>query len=267
MSVCAIMVNRNSVDIVEAVVRHTLWHVDAMIVADHYSDDGSLAVVEGLPVKLLSVEERGFDGPKIKTWLAAEALADGHEWAVIVDNDEIWSLLEEPDTRIADYLASLPDQTMTVAAFAHDHIPTALDDPEELNPVKRIQWRQTRPSARKVAFRLRDDFVSDEHRAWYGGVCMSDSAHHALKIHHFGIRSADQLVRKIHMGLNSFSVQVGMPEGFDKGWNQWKGKSDDEIRAAFRERFWSDDPYHDETLVQSPAPLQDALEPMPQTAA
>lgn len=256
MSACAIMVTRNSADIVESVVRHSLWHMDAMIVADHHSDDGSREIVADLPVKLLTIHERGFDGPRIKTWLAAEALADGHEWAFIVDNDEIWHLVGDHKARIADYLASLPDKAMAVAAFAHDHIPTAIDDPEELNPVKRIQWRQSRPSARKVAFRLRDDFSSDEHRAWYDGVCVSDHVHHALKIHHFGIRSAEQLVEKVHMGLDSFSVEAGMPEGFDKGWGQWKGMSDNEIRAAFRQRFWSDDPSRDETLICDPAPLQ-----------
>lgn len=254
MSVCGLMVNRDSADTVGSVVRHSLWHVDAMIVADHHSSDGSREIVADLPVKLLTVHEPGFDGPKIKTWLAAQALADGHEWAVIVDNEEIWHVAGYPDVRIADYLASMSSKTMAVSAFTYDHIATAVDDETEPNPVKRIRWRQQATSGKKVAFRVRDDFVSDEHNAWYGGK--QASAHNALMIHHFTIRTADQLVEKVHTGLESFGVDAGMPDGFDYGWNQWKGMSDDEIRQAFYERFWSDNPEADESLIFDPAPLR-----------
>jgi hypothetical protein len=250
------MVNRNAADIVEAVVLHSLWHADAMIVADHHSDDGSREIVASLPVKLLDIPEPGFDGPKIKTWLAAQAFADGHEWAFIVDNDEVWCISGNPKLRIADFLASAPVKTMAFSAFAYDHIPTASDEQTVVNPAERIQWRQLDQSARKVAFRVRDNFRSDEHNAWYGDQRVS--APNALMIHHFTIRSADQLVEKIHTGLATFGVEAGMPPGFDHGWNQWKGMSDDEIRSSFYRRFWSDDPVSDETLVSDPAPLRRA---------
>lgn len=258
MSACGVMVARDSADIVEAVVRHSLWHLDDMICTDHRSIDGTREILDQLPVDLYELEGRGFDVELIWTWLAIKAYAKGHDWMVVVDDDDVWHVEADRDERVADFLELLPDTTRVVGASSFNHVPTSIDDPLEANPARRIGWRRINADARKVACRLRSDLTYGQHNAWYSGECWPPQDR-LFTIRHFTIRSADQLVDKVRTGLDSSSVEAGMPPGHDYGWqNQWGNATDDEIRTRFYAEFWSDDPEAEWSLVYDPAPLKEA---------
>jgi len=263
MSVAAVMVARDEADIVEATVRHALWYVDELICADHRSIDGTRDILAGLPVTLFDVTERGFDGDSIWTWLAREAHARGHDWLLVNDADDIWHVNSELDIPVREYLATLDEQVLVVSGDSTNQIPTSGDDDEETNPVLRIVWRDRDPDAAKVACRLRPDFSYGRHGGWYGGVMKRPDIFRGLAVRHFTIRTAEQLVRKVRDGMDGMSVEAGMPEGFDESWGQWKGLTDDDIRARFYERFWSDDPDRG-GLVYDPAPWRDGLAVTPE---
>ena len=95
------------------------------------------------------------------------------------------------------------------------------------------------------------------HNAWYGGT-LSPPTDFGLRVRHFTIRSADQLVHKVRVGMDGYGVPADAPPGGDTGWEHWLGLSDDEIRERFRIDFWSADPVTD-GLVHDPAPLKDGL--------
>jgi glycosyltransferase involved in cell wall biosynthesis len=252
MSTCAVMVARDEADIIEATVRHTLWHVDEMIVADHRSVDGTREILEQLPVVLRIVKERAFHGDNIWTMLATQARSRGHDWVLVVDADDIWHVTSTAALPISNYLDAAPADVECVSGYSYNHIPTARDNPDENNPVLRIHWRQRTPDARKVACRLRPGFRYAKHNGWYGDMQAPVSP--GLTVRHFTIRSEEQLVRKIRNGLDGYSVEAGMPVGADNGWQQWKGLDDNQIRGQFRIRFSSSNPEVDRTLIEDPAP-------------
>lgn len=253
MSTCAILVVRDEADIIEATIRHLLWHADEVIVEDHRSTDGTREILQGLPVELRLNDDPGFWHSRQMTALAAEARDHGHRWVLACDADEIWEVTHNPTLRIADFLGSLPMRTMIVYGRLFDYRPSATDDPAETNPVKRLVYREREPNTKKVAARVDADLVigAGNHTATYGQPVAATSA---LTIRHYSFRSEAQFLRKVRNGMASASVAAGMPEGYADGWNQWRGKTDGEITAAFRERFWSAEPANDPALVYDPAP-------------
>lgn len=248
MSTCAVMLTRDNADIIEATVRHLLAHVDEVAVTDHRSVDGTREMLEGLPVLLGTLDSWPFPGDTEWTRLSVTAMERGHEWALVVDADEIWHPTSERG-RIGDFLDALPPSCLIASALVFDYVPTAIDDPDEPNPVVRIGWRNRRPSTTKAAGRLRDGVSYARHTFRYS--VRYPPTVRGLTVRHFSIRTADQLVSKVRGGLDSFGA---LGPGFDAGWAQWKGLTDDEIRARFRAEFWSPRPQGDSKLVYDPAP-------------
>ncbi len=246
------MVARDEADIIEATVRHLLWHADEVIVMDHRSTDGTREILEGLPVEVRSDDELGFWQEERTTALAMEALRRGHEWVIPCDADELWHVRDAPGLRVADYLGQVRRATFVYGCL-YDYVPTAVDEVAEANPVRRLGWRKRNHTCLKVACRLRADLkiTMGNHDAEVAGETVAD---YGLDIRHYSYRAEGQFLRKVRVGLDSYSVEAGMPPGFDIGWAQWRGLTDDEIVAAFRARFWSADPESDPSLIYDPAP-------------
>lgn len=238
MSTAAVMVVRDEADIIEPVVRHTLAHVDEIVVVDHRSTDGTREILAGLPVLLTRRDGRGLDGDAQRTRLAHIALGRGHDWALVVDGDDIWHTGED-DLRVADLLEHYAPDTLAVSAPVLDHVPTSADDPLESNPVRRTTWRRPLADARKVAFRLRPDLIYRNHNAEYNG----EPAHPVpgLLVRHFSIRSADQLIRKVRNGMDAYDHSGRRDLVLEEGWERWRGLTDEQIRGVFCDEFHAHD--------------------------
>lgn len=260
MSTAAVMVARDEADVIEAVVRHTLGHVDEMIAVDHRSIDGTREILRRLArrrskprMRVHVMDDRGLWGDKVWTSLAREAFDRGHEWVLIVDADDVWYTADDPTVRVADFLDSMNGDTLAVRGASFTHVPTARDNSREKNPLRRIGWRQRVPDSYKVACRLRSDFSYAKHEAWYNGHRSAPTG--GLALRHFTIRTAAQLVRKVRNGMDAASEAAGLPPGYDEGWAIWRGMSDAEIKARFRSRYFSPEPESDGSLVYDPAPV------------
>lgn len=156
--------------------------------------------------------------------------------------------------RVADWLEKQPENVRVISGQLYDHVATALDDPADLNPVTRLGWRRPMPGTLKGVFRLAPDAGYSKHTATYSGRVAPYNGW-GLRAHHYSVRSPEHLVSKIRNGLDSASVEAGMPPGYDIGWAQWKGMADEDLQAAFTARFYSADPYAD-GLVFDPPPLK-----------
>lgn len=253
MSVAAIMMVRDEIDVISATLDHLLSQLHRVYVLDNRSTDGTSEVlheyrrrghVEVIPDPVVAYQQSAK-----MTQLARRAMLDGYEWVVPVDADEIWIA---PGTTIARFLSRQGRDVQIVEAALYDHVPTARDT-DELVPQLRIGWRM--PNAGqlpKVACRTHKhlEIHPGNHGAGYGRL--RALAVGGLEVHHFTWRSEQQYLRKIRNGIEAYETVTRQDIGVH--WRMFAGADDDQIREHFRTWFWSDDP-EDDGLVFDPLAL------------
>lgn len=257
MSVCAVMMARDEADIIEATLRHLRANVDACILLDNASTDETPAIVWGL------IEEWGDDWltyhldediayyqSRKTTRLAMQAMKAGHQWVLPVDADEI---VYANGRTVADLLSGIAPDVMVVISELFNHLATALDDPNEANPIKRLGWRQRGAGALpKVCARLRPDLVITQgnHGAKFQGTGLRAPG---LVTRHFSWRSPEQYLRKIRNGQAAYAA-TNLPDSMGAHWRMFEHATDEAILEHFHSWFFSRDPYADDTLIFDPAP-------------
>ncbi len=92
--VFAVMIVRDAVDVVGAVLRNTLaLGVERVIVLDNGSTDGTTRVLKRL-ARRHPIQWSAYEGPflqaEITSGLVADAVAAGADWVMVVDADEFW---------------------------------------------------------------------------------------------------------------------------------------------------------------------------------
>jgi glycosyltransferase involved in cell wall biosynthesis len=247
------MLVKDEADIIDYTIRQLAEQVDAIIVSDNGSTDGTYEAVASNPAVTLVVRdaEVGYWQDRKTTALAQAALRAGHEWVLPCDADEFWYA---PDGRtISDYLDGTAPDVRIVTGALFNHLPTALDDAEESNPFRRIEWRQRSHGALpKVCARLTPDLQihMGNHGATFDGRGLTVPG---LIVRHFSWRDEEQYVRKIRNGEAAYAA-TDMPESTGGHWRMFAGADDDAIRAHFRRWFHVDNPYADPSLILDPAP-------------
>lgn len=284
MSTAAILRVKDEADVIEATVRHLLAQVDAAIVADNASTDGTLEILEGFigdegdsRVSLIRDPEVGYYQSRAMTALAAHARERGFAWVVPCDADEVWYA---NGTRIGDWLSELPADVAIVTAELYDHVATADDPPAQelypammtpegpagavgcvrfLDPFKRIGWRRREPAKlQKVACRLLPGLVIQQgnHSASYPGEHVGIAG--GLVVRHFPYRSVPQFVHKVRVGAAAYAA-TDLPPFIGAHWRQYgellASGGEAAIEEIFRTWFWSTDPASDPSLIYDPAPV------------
>lgn len=249
---------RDEADIVEAFVRHSATQVDALIVADNLSSDGTRETLNELshelPLTVIDDPDLAYFQSRKMSALGQRAFAAGHSWGVFADADECWYVADDPNRRIADYLDGLAPDLQLVTGLLYNHIPTGADDLNETNPFKRIGWRKREPAPLpKVCCRLHPSLVIDagNHSARYRGRALRSPG---LALRHFSWRTPAQYAAKIKIGRAAYAA-TNLPEDIGVHWRMWEGASDEQIEEHFREWFWSEHPRKDDSLIHDPAPV------------
>jgi glycosyltransferase involved in cell wall biosynthesis len=258
--VCAVMLVKDEADIIETTIKHLLWHVDAVLVADNLSTDGTRDILEDLSrrtenrVSVVDDDEVGYYQDRKTTGLAMEALRAGFRWVLPCDADEIWQH-NDPDQRIGDYLGGVGPDVQIIRAPVFNHLVTTSDNTYQSNPVKRITWRQKQPGMWKVVCRLRPDLWIEmgNHGAHVNGRALTVDG--PLNVRHFSWRSEEQFVTKIRNGRVAYAA-TSLPATYGVGWRAYDGEPDEQIRASFRNAFVIAQPHEDVTLINDPAPLK-----------
>jgi len=215
----------NEADIVEAFVRENCRYLDRLLIAEHATLDGTrdileALVAEGLPITVDHLDDPAYAQTAVTNRLLQAALADhGADWVLPLDADEIidagsrWAL-EQALLAAGRQHARLPWVT---------HVPTAFDDPQDPNPLTRLNHRYAYaiPAADENPFvwklvvngpllRAYGDRYAIEkgnHRLVLRGTQESCSqpvvALTAARLRHYPVRSYDQLAAKIGIGLAS----------------------------------------------------------------
>jgi hypothetical protein len=161
MTVAAVAMMRNEEDVVEYVVRHMLAECDLVIVADNNSTDRTRDILEVMatpdlqdPVgsgRLIIVDEPRVAYLQQETTLRLVSLAveRGASWVLAFDADEMWFC--PSGQRIADVLAAHTGRSVPVGSW--EMVPQRSDDPNEVDPFKRIVWRRRYSNQQKVVWR------------------------------------------------------------------------------------------------------------------
>ncbi len=217
MRLVAVAIVKNEADVIEAFVRHTLAWVDHLVILDHESTDGTRETLqalraEGLPLRLFTDDALGHLQEYRSNYLSRLAVRELQaDWIVPLDADEF---LTGPDraTLEADLATSQPGHARSLPL--RNYLYTDADQPEEINPVRRLRHCQPGPATtRKVmvsAALVRDETVTarmGSHVLVRGDQPLPDQPlRDDFLLAHFPLRSAEhQLLRIVFPQLQKFS--------------------------------------------------------------
>lgn len=245
MTVVAVTMVKDEADIVGATVGHMVTQVDAVIVADNQSTDGTRSILESLPVMIIDDEEPGYYQADKMTRLAHLARIEmDANWVIPFDADEWWM---SPHGRLADVLKANTAWPVLEAEL-FDHVASAAD-PNESDPVDRMQWRRQSPiPLPKVACQTGEDLL-----IWQGNHGATYSAPHtqlagSLVVHHFPYRSPEQFARKAINGAAAYAA-TDLPSNVGQHWREYGRIAEQNgpgaLHDVFRRWFWSSDPKAD----------------------
>lgn len=255
MSVVAISMCKDEADVAEGMLRHLADEVDHIFVADNGSTDGTRGILHDLarelPLTVLDDPEPAYMQSAKMTALAEKAHADGAEWIVPVDFDEIWYATD----RLRTVLPGLPADCTVAWAALYNHLRTAVDV-DDSDPFRSMVWRQRMPGALpKVVVRWAPGAVIEQgnHGAQHplGVVGVP-----ALSVRHFPARSPEQFTRK---GLNGAAAYraTDLPAELGAHWRSYgqlvEAHGEQILADVFREHWWYLSPT-DSGLVHDPAP-------------
>lgn len=251
MKTVAISMVRDEADIIGPIIRHMATQVDAIIVADNGSVDGTRVMLRdlsrelgqsGFVLTLVDDTEIGYTQSAKMTALALRARLElGADWIVPFDADELWY---SPDGRIGDLLVGV--QAHLVAASLFDHVCTGQDGPGNDATVTMRYRKIVRAPLPKVACRWEESLTigMGNHDASYDHQFTSTRVPR-IEIRHFPYRSAEQVIRKIRNGAQAYAA-TDLPEMYGAHWRQWGRILDEQgpeaIAALFRQWHYREDP-------------------------
>lgn len=255
ISVCAVMLVKDEIDVIEYTIRHLLTHVSHIIVADNDSTDGTREVLDSFPITVIDDHEVGYFQSRKTTELALRAYHEGYGWVLPCDADELWYA---PDGRlIRDYLDGIAPDVRVVRGALYNHLPSGDDDVKEQNPLVRIRWRQKHHAPiGKICIRAGMDVVIHQgnHSAYHEGRGLTVDG---LNIRHFSWRSADQYLHKIRTGSAAYAA-TDMDEEVGAHWRMFDNSEDQAIIDHYERWFYTKEPRNDSSLIFDPAPYAGA---------
>lgn len=235
---------KDEADIIARSVGNMLTQVDRVIVADNGSTDGTREILAELDVTLINDPEPAYYQSAKMTKLAQKAGQMGARWVVPFDADELWY---SPFGTIKDVLNAIPANWRVASAQLYDHVATAVDPHEALDPVARISWRRVDPlPLPKVAARFHPDLIIHQgnHGASYTyepGVLPGQ-----LVVRHFPYRSVEQFIRKVRNGAAAYKAAVDLNPDFGGHWRKWgeilEAGGEEAVAEIFHTWYWRQDP-------------------------
>lgn len=254
---------RDEDDIVEGSIRRMLRQVDHVIVGEGNSSDNTRPILDQLAsetdrLTVLDDTARNFEQRDVMTRYAHLAREMGGTWGVFFDMDEAWY---STDGKIHITLNNLPGHILIATARNLTHCATSDDDPDEPDPMTRMEWRSVEMlPLGKVACRLREDLQvgHGNHSAAYSNDPYPAAVNGLLESRHFPYRSPEQFVKRVKVAWPMLR-DSGLPE--THGAHMWAyGRHLDEfgeegLRQWFANGMHFTNPAANPELVHDPLPV------------
>jgi hypothetical protein len=208
---------KNEEDVIEAFVRHHLFHLDHLLVLDDGSTDATPAILqalvdEGLALTLRREDRPGVPQAEVITGLIREAAQQGADWIFLLDADEF---LQIPGGGRIRMPADGPD---CITLDWITYVTSAEDDPGEANPVKRLcrrlarePWAEAPPEHRSISLKAAvrgrlarapgTEAMPGNHGVLANGMPVPTSPHTCTKLAHYPIRSPEQYASKVALSV------------------------------------------------------------------
>lgn len=229
---------KDEADIIASTVLNMLEQVDEVLVLDNGSIDGTREILAELPCYVVDDPETAYYQSRRMSNLAASALDMGAKWIIPFDADEVWVSITANAPTLREALATVPEEYYCAGAELFDHVVTGLDDPDELDPVRRIKYRKPfRNELPKVACRADRRLRIDQgnHQAFYWpepAPIFPD----VFRIHHYSYRSAEQFIRKVRHGYRAY-MATNLPDDIGAHWRAfgriYDAHGEDGLRRIF----------------------------------
>jgi hypothetical protein len=217
---------KNEADIIESFVRHNLGRLDALVLIDDGSVDGTREILLALEGEGLNLVTLAWDGSvgheqsmKLSELLLVLTSRMNVDWVFPLDADEAIDCVSR--VALERNLKKIPRQGVGIVPW-RTYIPAATDDWAEINPFRRILHRKAReaPQFYKV--------VLPGWQLGCGPIVIATGSHSArsatgfkqltmnlleeVSLAHFPVRSPDQLVSKVIGGwLSMCATGFGRP--------------------------------------------------------
>lgn len=224
----AAMMARDEADIIGHTVAHLFEQgVDRLIVADNGSSDETYEILLGLQalydIDLLVDDEVGYYQDRKMTALAERAVAQGADWVLPCDADELWLPIEHGT--VAEALSSAREPVVLASEWRYWPAFRWKDEP---NPYRALQWREEAAHRlSKVAFRA--EGFSRLHMGNHDVDHTGGRQIGVLKVCHFPYRSFDQFRLKVRNGAEAYEAAKDLHPGYGTHWREMGAMSDDEL--------------------------------------
>lgn len=249
--VVGISLVKDEADIIERTVTHMLGQVDHVVVVDNGSTDGTVEILEQLPVELRHDDDPAHYQARKLTAIGRTA---GGYFVVPFDADEIW--YTTGGARIGDLIWRYRTRAWIFTAELLEHVPT--DASGEDHPFDQMKFRKRHANPLlKVAARRSDimTFTEGAHSVHFNGEYPA-TVPWKLEVRHFPYRSPKQFISKVRNGYNG-RIATDLPDEVSPHLRRFGQMLRDGGEEALEQYFWSniyrerDDP----ELVKDPCPL------------
>jgi len=231
-----IAVVKNECDIIESFVRYNLRVLDGLAILDQASSDNTVAILrrladEGLPIAVLEHDgTMQTQAQCMNRLLGLVRAALSPRFVLPLDADEFLRVADRPDLRAA--LGKCPVGKTPMLPWM-TYMPTAADDPSQIDPLRRIRHRRAREPVQHYKAVLTAAQLTDERCQVANGnhlilgpdeQPLPSVAVDGVVLAHFPVRLADQIRAKLSVGRMAMRATPNHEPRQSSGWEKMYGR-------------------------------------------
>lgn len=216
---------KNEGDIIEAFIRHSICHLDKLIVIDHASNDRTSTILdclitEGMPLEVHRSDAFETQGDALTRLMRQAFSRDGADWVIPLDADEF--LETEDGSLVRDGRPPAADESLELFWSNFMYVADGSSDEDVFS---RMRWRSNVPSElpkvaipRAIGENPRFVIYEGSHFVARRGIIFRGRPALDLTLCHFPIRTLDQYRQKVIIGTLRYLVNPSL-DGQTWGWH------------------------------------------------